>query len=322
MNNISCDFCGFELQDNFLFCPGCGKDLKRKGICLKCGHENEQDTNFCQKCGSSLKQEKKQPSVSAESPTDEMKESKIPSSGITVEFPYSSSQTFDFAVEEAQKHPTFNQFGEAKKVIYRVTFSQEEMEAATRLVEKLKGWRNRVVYVDGSKTTWDSVFSYTWCFDKKKASYKPEFYCYGFENGWQHNIWGCINSQLSFREHDDWFCWGEFIDKKGTWRFDKDRIRHELEKNLYPYRFCPAFNEGRVEEVLNAFPLEVNPTRDKNWKFEESWGDDAGPGLVVTVDRYGYKEKITMKGVCPNGYGALKEIAKKLKFKLPLSFSG
>lgn len=320
MKIISCYDCGFELQDNFLFCPGCGKDLKRKGICLKCGHENTQDANFCQKCGSSLRQENKQPSISVESPRFEMKESRIPSSGITLEFPYSSSQSFDYAVEEAQKHPTFCQFGEGKKAIYRVTFSQEEMEATAELAEKLKGWRNRVVYVDGSKTAWDSVFSYTWCFSKKKASYKPEFYCYGYENEWQYNIWGCINSQLFFRERDDWFCWGEFIDENGTWRFDKDRIRHELEKNLYPYRFCPAFNEGRAEEVLDAFPPEVNPKKDKNWKFEERWGDDAGPGLVVTVDRFGFKEKLTIKGVCPNGYGALRDVAKKLRFKLPYEF--
>lgn len=92
-----------------------------------------------------------------------------------------------------------------------------------------------------------------------------------------------------------------------------------MKKKLYPYRFCPAFEEVRVEEVLTAFPDEVNPAKDENWKFVESWEDNI-PGLVVTVSRFGDEEKVLMKGVCPKGNGALKELAKKLKFELPLEF--
>jgi len=318
-NNNICENCGFTLQDNFLFCPGCGKDLQKQRVCLECGFENEKDANFCQKCGNSMKLKVQPKPEEKESGFKEAHKTEIPSFGVTIEFPYSSSQTFEFAVEEAKKYPSFSQFGDGKKAIHRVTFSLEEMELASKLAEYLKGWRSRIVYVDGEKVPWDTVFSFTWCYGKKQASYKPELYCFGYENEWQHNIWGCINSGLYFRENDDWFCWGNFTDKKGTWRFDKERIRHELEKNLYPYRFCPAFKEGRVEEVLTAFPDEVNPTKDGNWKFIESWEDNV-PGLIVTVNRYGYKEKVIMKGVCPNGYGALKEMAKKLKFKLPLGF--
>lgn len=318
MTNKVCEKCGFELQDNFLFCPGCGRDLQREGICKNCGHKNTKDSNFCQKCGDSLKQKFTPKAKEKEEDYKDAKETEIPPFGITVEFPYSSSQSFDFAVEESKKHPSFKQFGEGKKVVHRVTYKQEEMEAAAKLAEYLKGWRTRVVYVDGKKTTWDSVFSFTWCFEKKQASYKPEFYCYGYENEWQQNIWGCINSQLSFRDRDEWFCWGEFTDKKGTWKFDKDRIRHELEKNLFPYRFCPAFDEARLEAMLDAFPDEVNPIKDNNWKFVESWDEDNTPGLLVTVKRYGYKENVKMKGVGPNGFGAIKEIAKKIKFKIPL----
>lgn len=317
-NNI-CERCGFTLNDNFLFCPGCGKDLQKQGICLKCGYKNKKDANFCQKCGNSMKPEARPKAEEEKSEFEDVQKAEIPSSGVTIEFAYSSSRAFEFAVEEAKNHPTFNQFGDAKKAIHRVTYSLEEMELASKLAENLKGSRSRIVYVDGEKVPWDTVFSFTLCYGKKQASYKPELYCFGYENEWEHNIWGCLNSRLYFRENGDWFCWGSFTDKKGTWRFDKDRIRHELEKNLYPYRFCPAFEEGRVEEVLKAFPDEANPAKDKNWKFVESWEDNV-PGLVVTVSRYGYEEKVIMKGVCPKGYGALKELAKKLKFELPLEF--
>lgn len=271
-------------------------------------------------CGSALKLEQLLEAKKKEDIFEEAQEAEIPSSGITIEFPYSSSLSFYFAVEEAKKHPAFRQFGEGKKVIYRVTYNHNEMEAAAKLAEYLKGWRSVVVYLDGSKTTWDSVISFAWCFKKRQASYKPEYYCYGFENKWQHNIWGCINSQLNFREHDEWFCWGEFIDDRGTWRFDKNRIRRELERNLYPYRFCPAFDEDKLKAVLDAFPIEVDPTKDKNWKFIESCGDDSGPGLLMLVKRDGFNKKVMMKGVCPDGYGAIRDIAKKLTFKIPLGF--
>ena len=57
---------------------------------------------------------------------------------------------------------------------------------------------------------------------------------------------------------------------------------------------------------------------DKNWKFVESWGEDGlSTGLVVTVKKYGYEDKVTMKGVAPNGIGALQEIVKRMKYKLP-----
>jgi hypothetical protein len=72
-----------------------------------------------------------------------------------------------------------------------------------------------------------------------------------------------------------------------------------------------------VEDVLNALPDVVNPNKDKNWKFVERWGDESLPGLVMTVSRFGFQEKVVMKGVSPSGQGALKDMAKRMKFHLP-----
>ena len=63
----------------------------------------------------------------------------IPYQGITIEFLYSSSSSFGFAVEAARALPGFKQLGEEKKAVYRVTFSMEHMDAALELVEYLKG---------------------------------------------------------------------------------------------------------------------------------------------------------------------------------------
>ena len=85
------------------------------------------------------------------------------------------------------------------------------------LVEHLKGWRKRVVYVDGEKVPWDSVFSFIWCFEKRKSSFKPDLYCFGYEDEWQINIWGCIRSDLPFTENANWCEWGHWVNKRGDW---------------------------------------------------------------------------------------------------------
>jgi hypothetical protein len=240
-----------------------------------------------------------------------------PNDGITIEFPFSTAQSFDFAVEAARKFATFKQYGRDKKALYRITIQPNEMDLLTDLLEHMKGWRKRTVYVNGEKLTWDSVFAFGWCYEKKKASFKPEFYCFGYENEWQFNAWGCIQGNLPFTENAQWFCWGHWLNNKGDWKFDKERIGHELQKTLYRFRFCPALRPELIQDVLNALPDVVNPSKDKNWKFVERWGDEHLPGLVVTLNRFGYKEDVVMKGVAPNGPGVIKEMAKRMRFSLP-----
>ncbi len=317
MTPDSCLNCSYVLQPDFKFCPGCGTDLKKPGECRSCGHTNAPNAKFCAECGSQLVEAPKK--TTARKKKDKAQPLEIPPPspvGLTIEFPFSTSQTFDFAVAEAAKHPAFEQFGEGKKCIHRVTYANEDILTALELVNHLKGWRRRTVYVDGEKTTWNSVFEFGWCFRKRGESFKPELYCYGYEEDWQFNIWGCCHTELPFTDNAPWCRWGRFLDRKGKWQFDKDRIRHELQKNLHHYRFCPALDMVRVQEVFDAFPEHVNPAKDRNWKFVEEWGEDV-PGLTMTTSRYGTREEITAVGVAPKGFGALKEIAKRLTFRLP-----
>jgi hypothetical protein len=309
-----CPSCEADLSPGFRFCPMCGHKPTTRLVCRNCQHENEATAKFCAGCGASLS------SVvggATEGPplTDSLEPP--PSAGISIEFPFSGSQTFEFAVDSASKLPGFRQFGHDKKVIYRVTLPPADLHLATDLVGFLKGWRSRTVYVDGEKAPWDSVFSYSWCLEKKGASFKPDEYCFGYGNDWGFNIWGCIQSHMAFSDREEWFCWGHWVGNSGDWEFDKQRIRHELQKNLHEYRFCPALDLTRLEEALAALPERVNPAKDKDWKFVEKWGDEPTPTLTVTVERYGYKEKTAMKSVAPNGYGAIREIAKRVRFRLP-----
>lgn len=316
MAQYVCPSCNAVLSNDFRFCPHCGHKIQKQNVCQECNCININSAKFCQECGALLSNGLNvdpQLKVNKQSKPGEI--DPPPVNGITIEFRYSSAQTFELALECAKQFPTFQQYEEGKKAIYRVTFDPSNMASVLELVEYLKGWRRRVLYVNAEKVTWDSVFSFKWCYEKRMTSFKPEIYCFGYEHESEINIWGCIYAHMPFYEYTDWFCWGKWLNTMGDWQFDKERIRHELQKELFRYRFCPAMQSDLVEDALNILPEVVNPNKDKNWKFK--WGGDNSSGLLVTINRYGVKEKRFAKGVSPNGPGALKEIIKRMKYRLP-----
>jgi len=317
MKLTNCPFCKSQgLKDDYLFCPYCGKQLATPGKCSSCGHQNAINAKFCQECGSSLQPSQVDQIVPQKITVLDIEP--IPTNGITIEFGYSSSANFDFAVQTAELCPYFKVFGEGKKAIHRINFDPVEIESTIELVKYVRGWKSSRIFADGERTTWDAVYSFLWCYERRCASFKPDLYCFGYENEYELNIWGCIQARMPFREHANWVEWGKWLDKSGNWEFDKERIKHELQKELHQYRFCPAIQLELVEDVLAAFPEKVNPKRDKNWKFVESWEDDGlSTGLVITTKRFGYEDKVVMKGAAPNGKGALQEIIRRMKHKLP-----
>ena len=210
----TCYNCNSEINDIYNFCPHCGvnqKELK----CHKCSYINEPNSKFCQECGSKLTKESKTTSSKTKDMEDvEVIIAPIPDTGITIEFNYSSSQTFEFALEEARKFSTYSEYGEGKKAVYRVHVNDDEVEKLDNLVDNMKGWRNRKVYHNGDKIPWDSVFSFKWCFSQRNASYKPELYCFGYENDYEFNLWGCLRTHLGFNESSDLFTYGKWLNTK------------------------------------------------------------------------------------------------------------
>lgn len=312
-----CHNCSTEVQEAFNFCPSCGSDFGRPIICKSCEYSNEFNSKFCQECGEALFEKHKRSNPKGATGTFDISMIPEPSKKtITIEFPYTTAQSFDFAVNEAKKFDSFEQFGKDKKAIYRVSFSVEEVHIAKDLLEQLKGWRKRTVYDHGEKVQWDSVFSFSWSYQRKLSSFKPDYFCFGYENEWDFNIWGCVRANMPFNEHSQWFTFGRWLNNEGDWEFDKNRIKHELLKNLHPYRYCPALNPSLIEEVINALPEVINPKKNKNWKFIESYSAENN-SLVWTTNEYGYEQTRYIKGVGPNGKAFLNDISDSIKRKLP-----
>lgn len=261
--------------------------------CKQCKKLLDADARFCSACG-------------VEQEVELLKDVEDSlSKGITVEFPLSKYASFECALAEAKKLSTFQELGEGKARIYRVSCELDSIEDLLPLVGQMKGWNSRTVYLEGEKVVWGSVFSFSECFERKKSSYKPEFYCLGYERSYFQNIWGCINTGLAFHEHAEWFAWGHWLNKKGDWEFDKKKIRRELEKSLFPYRFCPALKLDFVEKVLSAFPDVINTRTDKNWEIVTRWN--------VGI----YKDAPGVKYARPKGPGAMNAIIRKIGRNLP-----
>lgn len=310
-----CYSCETEINETFNFCPNCGVNLSEKK-CSNCGTLNVVSSKFCKECGLNLIENKSQ-KKDAKKINVAINPPPVSDQGITIEFKHSTSMNFEFALEEAKKLDSYEEFGNGKKTIHRVNVQEVEIENLGDLVDNMKGWRNRTVYLKGEKVTWDSVFRYKWCYNRQLSSFKPDLYCFGYDSEYQFNIWGCIQSNLSFTKNSKLFTLGKWINKDGDWEFDKDRIRHQLEQGIFDYRFCPSMNLNLMKDILEVFPKVVNPKKDKNWEFVENWNSEEG--LLITKTEYGFREKKYMNGAQPkNMKKFIKEIEKKISYKLPI----
>ena len=96
-----CQDCSTEVQETFNFCPNCGGGLDKPLVCKNCNYENEPNSKFCQDCGDHLfeKYKRKNTEVREKSIKPEIIDTPGPTKiGITIEFPYTTAQSFDFAV--------------------------------------------------------------------------------------------------------------------------------------------------------------------------------------------------------------------------------
>ena len=166
-----CSDCGFDLQPGFRFCPGCGVQIinlnpnlsdilqasstpvhidklaeltgQPIGGLLAELFQKELNGDVKQLAGGMFEWAGKRSPI--ESTALEEKKTKRddasnaippPSSLVTIEFRYSSSPSYEFAVQEASKFPSYEKFGAGLKKFHRVTVSISELESLANLLEE------------------------------------------------------------------------------------------------------------------------------------------------------------------------------------------
>jgi len=280
--------------------------LKQQGkVCPSCGTESNPDSRFCRKCGASFENSIQDVNV----------QFKIPSSGIAVEFADSTAASFPKALNIAKSTEQYQTCMKGKKKWHLAVYPSGQITDALPLAETLSGLRNRCLHIDGEEKQWDEIFGFAWCASQRGSSYRPVEYCFGKDEN-RINPWGCKQASMDWTEWAKWFCYGKWektglLGKKLQWNFDKKRIRHELETNLYRYRYCPYLKTELSEAILKYFPENVIPDSDSNWDYHRQY--EQVPGAVKIVQKegsggYTYTSEFWVDGVHPKGLSALASI--------------
>lgn len=274
-------------------------------LCPACRSSAASDAQFCPKCGTAI-------SATREAVTLDFS---IPSSGIAIEFADSTAASFRKALETAKASDHYQTCQRMKKTWHLAIFNTGSILDALPLAEALSGIRNRKVFLNGAEAAWDELFGFTWCAAQRATAYRPVEYCYGKDEN-RVNPWGCKQARLDWVEWSDWFSYGRWekggiMGPKFLWRFDKERIRHELATRMFPFRFCPHLDTRLAEVVIRLLPDLVSPEKDKNWKYSQNY--EEVPGSIKIFEREGSGGFINTNefwadGVRPVGHRVLAEI--------------
>lgn len=268
--------------------------------CPKCNAIITGSSKFCPECGAETRASSEPEAIAVSY--------EIPTRGIAIEFPESTATGFAFAVRDHKNAPVNATCVKGKKTWYLSAWPIENISQSLQLVENLKGMRNRKVYVDGKELQWKDVFGFVSCANSRKSAYRPNEFCFGLDEN-RLNVWGCKQTRMDWSEWASWFEYGSFKQKSGIFKnqvsfvFDKKRIRHEIETNLYKFRFCPHIQFKLIKAVLDNFPNEVTPSDKGPWLYKRGHQDSPGSILVkvkIENDGYAYTDEYNSSGVVPN----------------------
>ncbi len=255
-------------------------------ICPICGQQVAAQAKFCGNCGASLQ---KEDSVQLNF--------KLPDSGFAIEFSDSSASDFPAALEKAKSSFSYQTCLKSGKNWHLAIFNGDEFQKAVALSDLLRGQKNKKIYIDGQEEDWNAVFGFSWCASQRELAYKPAEYCFGKDEK-RLNLWGCRQVRMDWASWAGWFAYGSFkpkgfLKKTFVWRFNKEKILHEINTNIQAFRFCPHLNVKLIEAVLESLPDEVEVSEKPGpWKFKRAY--EEVPGAVKVVEKRNYGDGISM----------------------------
>lgn len=280
-------------------------------LCTKCNSNIDQNAKFCPECGTPVSDAVVESSVKV---TFE-----IPSTGITIEFAESTAAGFADAVSEQSNAPVNKVCEKGKKKWYLASWPEKDFTKPLKLIDSLKGMRNRKVYVDGEEQRWDDIFGFTWCAERRTSAYKPIEYCFGLDEN-RFNIWGCNQSRMEWSDWANWFTYGNFekvglLKNQVVFKFNKEKIKHELITNLFKCKYCPHLKFDFIEKALDKFPIEIIINDKSDWKYKRDYNETPGAIKVTTKTSeggYTITDEFYSSGVVPKSLSIGMEIIKSV----------
>lgn len=235
-------------------------------ICDKCNATISAGSRFCGQCGDPVT-EADQPKSAIAGPAEK---------SATITFSASSSPSYERALSLCRKIPDFATSGEGKSLQHSVTLPLSEVDLIANIFDLVGSWKSSRMTIDGVVATKkDLTYGCLGCYKNRQKAYKPEGYCYG-ESNYDANIWGCKRLGMPINEWGGgWLEFGEF-NTSGVWRFDKNRIEHDLRNGISQNENCPAFNAPKILETLSRLPDTIDPRSDVNWKYRTNYEETNG----------------------------------------------
>jgi hypothetical protein len=293
-----------------------GRVEKRRAelSCFQCGAKIEVNARFCSSCGADVA-DVEAPVIAADILP--------PSSGFAIQFCESTAGGFPAALEFARQNPSFQTCIRNKKTWYQASWPDTGFSEALKLADHLSGIRNRRCFHNGEEKSWDDMFGCAWCVHAREAAYRPVEYCFGKSEG-RLNLWGCKQARMDWADWAPWLSYGSFKKtfmgtRPNEWTFDKKRIRHELETNVYRYRNCPHLDFGFIEAVVEALPDTVCVDKSQDWKYNRTYEFSPGCIQIKEVEESGvisFSSEYYADGVRPVGFQAFLQILRTVLSKV------
>ncbi|MGJ0533215.1 TerB family tellurite resistance protein [Methylocystis sp.] len=282
--------------------------------CPNCKTALNAGARFCSACGAA---------VAAVGSGATQMDMEIPPEGYVIEFCESTAAGFPAALEFAKASKGFQSCIRSKKTWYQASWPESEFTEVLKLANFLTGMRNRRCYQVGQARSWEEMFGCAWCVRERESAYRPIEYCFGKEES-RLNPWGCKQARMDWAEWAPWMSYGSFSKSlmgfgPYEWTFDKERIRHELETNLFRFRNCPNLNFEFVEAIVEFLPTTVKVEGSDDWTYSRSYDERPGAILVREVNKtndYTWSSEYYADGIRPKGFRVFVEVLTKAAAKV------
>jgi transitional endoplasmic reticulum ATPase len=209
---------------------------------------------------------------------------------IRVIFRRTGSPAFAEALALAQGQPTFRESGERPRE-FSVSFNQDQLDAYDRLMERVGGWANTRVFLNGQPVDRERLEGLLACYRRRLLAPDRRAYCAGAavhetRVGPARQLFPCRMIPISETNHRGWFQFGR-LTRERVFVVDKGQLRQAVHESLQRTLavHCPALFPAEVDNIIDRLPDRIDPRSDPQWTYKEGWHN--GQFVPVGVEKRG-----------------------------------
>jgi len=220
----------------------------KKGICDKCGISLPLGAQLCPQCAD--------PVTDADF-VDSPGKRALPK--IEIEFNFSTSTSYERAVQFASKFPSYTTSKSGKEQSHYVAFQLVDVESAATLWDLVANWKSAQLLIVGQKSGKRQLNAGALgCYRERQKSNDPTGYC--VEAGdYDENFWDCFKLKMGsttiFSSWEETYC---SSNEDGHLTLNKKKIAEDLTRLAKEYQICPAFNPKKIKKTFSELPTEID----------------------------------------------------------------